>query len=88
MLSIDNKFYTWEQLVDLYPDKWVVVENATLDDAGFIKEGELIAVGDSTEIDDFVVECYKCNRNISYQRTTDTGSVGIINVEGIEIQVE
>ena len=58
MLSISNKFYTWEQMVALYPDKWVVVENAKLTSGGFIEEGELIAVGDSKEIDDFVVECY------------------------------
>ena len=88
VLVINNKFYTWEQIVGLYPDKWVVVENAKLTNGGFIQEGELIAVGDSKEIDDFVVECYKSGRKVDYQRTTDSGSVGVVYVEGIEIRVE
>lgn len=88
MNKIDNKFYTWEQLVEKYPDKWVVVENAELTKGGFIKAGELIAVGESAEIDDFVVECYNAGRKIDYQRTTDSGSVGVLYVDGIGIRVE
>ena len=64
MIEVPNKFYTWEQLVELYPDKWVVVENAELTRGGFIKAGELIAVGNHSEIDDFVVKCYIAGRNI------------------------
>lgn len=37
MLKIDNEFYTWEQLVEKYPDKWVVAKNAELTTGGFIK---------------------------------------------------
>ena len=88
MEKIDNKYHTWEELVELYPDKWVVVENPKLTPAGFIKSGELIAVGDKSETDDFMVECYKEGRNIEHQRTTDVGSVGVLYVEGIRIKVE
>ena len=88
MLKVANKHYTWDDLVKLYPDKWVVVENAKLTRGGFIQEGELIAVGDQREIDDFIVECYKADRKIDYQRTTDVGSVGILYVQGIEIRID
>lgn len=74
-------------MVDLYPDKWVVVENAKLTDGGFIEAGELIAVGNKSETDDFMVECYNEGRTVDHQRTTDTGSVGILNVQGIEIRI-
>lgn len=71
MLKVDNEYTTWNQLVEKYPDQWGVVENAELTKGGFIKAGELIAVGNSAEVDDFVVECYKADRKIDYQRTTD-----------------
>lgn len=41
MERIENKYYTWEQMVEMYPDKWVVVKNAKLDSERFIESGEL-----------------------------------------------
>ena len=71
MWSVDNKYYTWQELAKEFPDKWVVVENATLDSGGFIVSGNLIGVCSDNEIDDFVVSCYKEDKRISYERTTD-----------------
>ena len=88
MLIKDEKFYTWNELIDKFPDKWVIVENPELTDAGFIRSGKLIGVCDDTEIDVFVISCYRENRNISYERTTEESGVGIVNVEDFKYAVE
>ena len=88
MLIKDDKFYTWNELIDKFPDKWVIVENPELTDAGFIRSGKLIGVCDDTEIDDFVISCYRENRNISYERTTEESGVGIVNVEDFKYAVK
>lgn len=85
---IDNKFYTWDEAAGKYPDKWVVFENAKLTPGHFIIEGELIAVGNKKEIDDFVVDCYNDNREVSRQRTTEIGSVGVVYVKDFGIRAE
>jgi len=88
MLVIDKKFYTWDELVEEFPDKWIVVEDARLTDAGFIESGKLIAVCKDEEIDEFVVSCYQNNKNISYERTTEGSGVGIVNVEDFKYTVK
>ena len=67
MLTIEEKSYIWDELVEKIPHKWVVVENAELTSAGFIESGKLIGVCEDTEIDDFVISCYKNNKNINYE---------------------
>lgn len=88
MLIKDDKLYTWNELIDKFPNKWVIVEEPELTDAGFIKSGKLIGVCDDTEIDEFVISCYRENRNISYERTTEESGVGIVNVEDFKYAVE
>lgn len=44
MLMIDRFFCTWNDLVEKFPNKWIVVEDAELTNAGFIKSGKLIGV--------------------------------------------
>lgn len=88
MLTVDEKFYTWHELVEKFPNKWIVVEDAELTGAGFIKSGRLIGVCDDTEIDEFVISCYRDNKNISYERTTEGSGVGIVNVENFEYAVK
>lgn len=44
MIVKDEKFYTWDELVEKFPDKWVIVEEPELTEAGFIKSGRLIGV--------------------------------------------
>ncbi len=84
----DDRVYSWDELVKKFPDKWVVVEDADLTDAGFIKSGKLIGACDDTEIDEFVISCYKDNKNISYERTTEESGVGIVNVEDFKYAVK
>lgn len=88
MLVSDREIYTWNELVNQFPGKWVVVENAELNSAGFIRAGYLIGVCDDTEIDEFVVSCYRDNRNINYERTTEGSRVGIVNVENFTYTVK
>lgn len=88
MLIKDDKLYTWNELIDKFPNKWVIVEEPELTEAGFIKSGKLIGVCDDTEIDEFVISCYRENRNISYERTTEESGVGIVNVEDFKYAVE
>ena len=40
----DEKFYTWDELVEKFPGKWVIVEDPELTEAGFIRSGKLIAM--------------------------------------------
>ncbi len=88
MLMVDEKIYTWQEFVEQFPDRWVVVENSELTDAGFIKSGKLIGVCDDSEIDEYVISCYKDNKNISYERTTEGSGVGIVNVENFKYAVK
>lgn len=32
MVIKDEKFYTWDELVEKFPDKWVIVEGTDLSD--------------------------------------------------------
>jgi len=88
MLMVDKIFCTWSELVEKFPNKWIVVENAELTSAGFIKSGKLIGVCDDTEIDEFIVSCYREHKNINYERTTEGSGVGIINVEDFKYAVK
>ena len=88
MLMIDRLFCTLNELVEKFPNKWIVVEDAELTNAGFIKSGKLIGVCDDSEIDDFVVSCYREDKNINYERTTEGSGVEIINVEDFKYAVK
>lgn len=77
MLITDKKLYSWQELIDKYPDKWVVVDGAELTDSGFIQSGVLIAVCNDEEIDDFIVSCYEEGKDVHYERTTEESGVGI-----------
>lgn len=44
MLAVDRIFYTCDDLVKEFPNKWIVVEDAELTDTGLIKSGKLICV--------------------------------------------
>lgn len=48
MLKVNSEYYTWKELVNTFPNRWVVVENAILGDGGFIKSGDLIGMCVST----------------------------------------
>lgn len=74
--------------MEKFPDKWVIVEETELTEAGFIRSGKLIGVCDDTEIEEFVVSCYRKNRKISYERTTEESGVGIVNVEDFKFVVK
>lgn len=78
MLRVNNEFYTWKELVDKYPDKYVVVVDAELGVAGEIKSGNLIAVCEDNEIDDFIISLYKEHKKFEYSRTTEGNWMGII----------
>ena len=43
---------------------------------------------DDTEIDDFVISCYRENRNISYERTTEESGGEIVNIEDFKYAVK
>ena len=48
----------------------------------------MIGVCDDTEIDEFVVSCYREHKNINYERTTEGSGVGVINVEDFNYAVK
>lgn len=83
-----GKIFTWDELVEKFPDKWVVVENPKLDEAKFIESGKLIQVCNDLEIDDFVLKCYRDGKTIRYDRTTEKNGIGIINAENVEYIVK
>ena len=53
--------------MDKYPNKWIFVDDAVLDVDKSIKAGYLIGICDDSEIDDFVVSCYKQGKDIDYE---------------------
>ena len=84
----DEKFYTWDELVEKFPGMWVIIEDPELTEAGFIRSGKLIGVCDDTEVDEFVISCYKENKKISYERTTEESGVGTVNVQDFKFAVK
>ena len=62
----------------LYPDKWVVVEDATLSYGGAIASGYLIGVCEDTDVDDFIISCYDEGKYIKYERTTERSFVSAL----------
>ena len=71
-----NERMTWEQMVDIFPNLWVVVQNAIMN-GGDIISGEVVATMSDDEI-----EAYRCNhlgQGNRYRRTTEDYGYGIIN---------
>ena len=78
MLKVNREYRTWDELVELYPYKWVVVEDAKLSYGGAIASGYLIGVCEDTEVDDFIKSCYDAGKYIKYARTIEGGWAGFI----------
>lgn len=64
--------------MDKYPNKWIFVDDAVLDVDKSIKARVLIGICDDSEIDDFVVSCYKQGKDINYERITLKNGVGVL----------
>ena len=76
---------TWEQMQLQYPNKWVVVTDYIKDGPDLV-EGDLLAVLNDNEIDDFMASHW--GKNYFYDRTTEESGVGIIHGKNIKFTIE
>lgn len=74
---------TWEEMVERYPNKWVAVTNYLKDGPDLI-EGELLAVLDDREIDDFRIKNW--GKNYYYGRTTEERGIGIVHAKNFKLK--
>ena len=88
-LDIEGSDYmehlTWEEIVEKYPDRWVVLTNCNMLYGG-IQDADVIAVLMNDEVDDFRLANW--GKGYYYERTTEKTGVGIINVKGVELTVD
>ena len=81
-VDIDKRL-TWDEMVEKYPDMWVVVKDAEMDGPDVLS-GTLVAVKADDEIDSFQIQTK--GRGYKYRRTTEgfwngiTGSSIVISV--------
>ncbi len=79
-----EKRVTWQEMVDNYPDMWVVVRDAEMDGPDIIS-GILVDVKSDNDIGDYRIKNH--NRGLKYRRTTEgfwngiTGSSIVISVD-------
>ncbi len=74
--AMDTRRMTWEEMVEEYPDKWVVISNPVMDgDHPDILEGDVVAVLNDDEVEDY--ELSHIGQGLKYQRTTESGWNGI-----------
>ncbi len=67
---------TWSEMVEKYPDKWVVVDNPIMDgDSPDIIEGDVVAVVDDDKIDNYEID--NLDKGYIYRRTTEGFCNGI-----------
>ncbi len=73
---MDKRRMTWDQMVEEYPDMWVVISNPVMDgDHPDILEGDVVAAVDDDSLADF--EDSHVNDNYTYRRTTESGWNGM-----------
>ena len=78
-----GKNMTWDEMVEKYPDQWVVVKDAVMDGPDIIS-GELIEVKSDNDIADFQIKNH--GKGYEFRRTTE-GSFNGITGSSIVISV-
>ena len=79
-----NKRMTWQEMVDAYPDQWVVVKDAVMDGPDILS-GVLVTVKTDDDIGAYRVQ--NSRRGYEFRRTTEgfwngiTGSSIVISVD-------
>ena len=67
---------TWDEMVNAYPDMWVVIANPIMDgEAPDILEGDVVDVVSDDDIGDYK-ESHR-NQGLKYRRTTESGWNGM-----------
>ena len=73
---MDKKRMTWDEMVEKYPDKWVVISDPVMDgDHPDVLEGDVVAVLNDDEIEEY--ELSHIGQGLKYHRTTESGWNGI-----------
>ena len=78
--TIMAKELTWDEMVTLYPNMWVVIKNATMDGPDVIK-GELVTTKTDEEICDYEIAHY--DEGLIFRRTTEDEWNGTIKADFI-----
>ena len=66
----EGKMMTWEEMVEIFPSKWVYVTDYEMQGPGIIK-GRLVGVVTDEEDGDMFLYCEKCGIDYRRRRTTD-----------------
>lgn len=77
----ESKRYTWEELVDMFPEKWVILDDITFDHSDIV-DGILVGVCKDGEKNRIEEENVRNNKIYSYFRTEvnvfSTGLMGVV----------
>lgn len=82
-----NKLMTWKEMVERYPDKWVIVEQ-TKGDSSNIEEGIVRFVTTDEEMPEVWVKCLDKGLGYHKDRTTVAPFMGIVDGINFDISVE
>ena len=73
---MDKRRMTWDQMVEEYPDMWVVISNPVMDgDHPDILEGDVVDVVSDDDISDY--EVAHQGQGYTFCRTTESGWNGM-----------
>lgn len=83
-----GKRYTWEEVVEAYPGKWVRMSDCNLTVGSGIIDGILIGVYADDNVDTVMIKMHQENSKDELQRTTFGFNVGVIECLNAEMGVE
>lgn len=86
-MFMPNKLMTWEEMVEAYPSRWVIVEK-TRGDADTIEEGFVRYVVIDEEIPKIWIKCREAELNYNKDRTTVAPFTGIADGVTFDISIE
>ncbi len=68
-----NKRYTWEDIIEAYPDMWVYMSEPVYNEDRDLISGILLAVCDFKNREDICANLYAQGKKFISRRTTDSG---------------
>lgn len=82
-----NKLMTWKEMVEKFPDRWVIIEK-TKGNAATIEEGIVRFVVTDDEMPEIWIKCLDEGLDYDKDRTTVEPFMGIVDGLNFRIDVE
>lgn len=83
-----NKRYTWKEVVEAYPGKWVRMSQCTLSEGAGIIDGILVSIHNDEEYGHTKIMLLDAGSDDELRRTTSEMSVGIITCWNARMEVD